>query len=172
MAKRPGTDTGHLDFPSPTEAHHNKEGMYVMNENEGGSVPERGMVLDAGSGLYVPAPPDFKHYRRVFMEHQSVEVEETFEEIEELIKIARTIARGSGSPEWFSFTDPTFGLTTRVSREALASASVIVEDFKDLDVIKTQQEEYAKSKSMTAIAKARTNHSQEDTRRLLRKLQN
>jgi hypothetical protein len=168
MAKsRPGTDTGHLDFPSATEAHHNEKGMYVMNENEGGSV-ERGMVVDPESGLYVPAPPDFKHYRRVFMEHQSVEVEETFEQIETAIHDARAL----DAPEWFSFTDPTFGLTTRVHREALATASVIVEDFKDLDVIKEQQAEYAKSKSMAALNKARTNHNQEDTRRLLRKLQN
>lgn len=166
--KRPGTDTGHLDFPSPTEAHHNKEGMYVMNENEGGSVPERGMVIDEASGLYVPAPPDFKHYRRVFMEHQSLEVEESFEEIEAAIFAARAL----DAPEWFSFTDPTFGLTTRVAREALAAASVIVEDFKDLDVIKSQQEEYDKSKRMAALSRVQKNHNSENERRLLRKLQN
>lgn len=165
--KRPGTDTGHLDFPSATEAHHDKNGMYVMNENEGGSV-ERGMVLDSGSGLYVPAPPDFKHYRRVFMEHQSVEVEEDFTFIENAIHEARAL----DAPDWFSFTDPTFGLTTRVHREALVTASVIVEDFKDLDIIKAQQEEYDKSKRMAALSKVQANHSTENTRRLLRKLQN
>ena len=165
--KRPGTDTGHLDFPSATEAHHDKNGMYVMNENEGGSV-ERGMVLDSESGLYVPAPADFKHYRRVFMEHQSVEVEEDFTFIENAIHEARAL----DAPDWFSFTDPTFGLTTRVHREALVTASVIVEDFKDLDIIKAQQEEYDKSKRMAALNKVQANHNTENTRRLLRKFQN
>lgn len=165
---RPGSDTGHLDFPSPTEAHHNEKGMYVMNENEGGSV-DRGMVLDSDTGLYVPAPPDFKHFRRVFMEKQSLEVEETFEEIEAAIFAAKAL----DAPDWFSFTDPTFGLTTRVSREGLATATVIVEDFKDLDIIESQQEDYFKSKSMAALNKARSNnHDSENNRRLLRKLQN
>lgn len=171
MANRKGSDTGNLDFPSTTEAHHNEKGMYVMNDPESAELPPDGMVKDETSGLFVPAPKDFKHYRFIQTEKGlRVEVEATPDEIKEAIFAAKAL----DAPDWFAFTDPTFGLTTWLHREALVSTVAIGEDFKDLDLIREQQEEYMKSKARRALDKAVPQNNardQENNRRLLQKIQ-
>lgn len=167
--KRPGSDTGHLDFPTETEAHHNEKGMYVMNDPESANLPPDGMV-QAESGLYVPAPAEFKHYRLIFTTHAigtRMEVDETIEEIQELIAVAKSDV----SPEWFTFTEPTYGNALVVSRDALRNVIAIGEDFKDMDMLREQQKDYFNAKAMNALNKAvPQNNSQENNRRLIQKI--
>jgi hypothetical protein len=151
---RPGSDSGNLDFPSPTEAHHNEKGMYVMNDNNGGSVPTGGMV-ETESGLFVPAP-SFKPMRRIQAlgngTVMSIEVEETVDEVKAII--ADAVDGG-----WVTFTDPVYGNAVHVQTAVLRQPLVIIEDYKDLDLLTDQMKEYERSRSLQRIQQASQNKS-------------
>lgn len=136
MSKKwPGTDSGELDFPSPTEAGHNKDGMYTMREPKPGEYDESKEVK-LESGIYIQKP-DMKEYRILWLDtisgHFQIECDESPEQIKDILASA---ARQEA--QWYNFTDPTYGHINEFPVAALQHPICIVSQWRDLEELEEQ----------------------------------
>jgi hypothetical protein len=159
-----------LDFPTPTEAHHDPEtGMYTMRESEPGKLDGEKMV-QLESGIYAPMP-DLKVFRILWLDtlvgHFQVEADESLEEIQTILASAKRREQ-----TWYSFTDPSFGFPVLIPVEALQSPVAITQGLKDIEAIKEQQKQYEMQKRLARLQTARQAADTLATKELLSRRKN
>ncbi len=171
--KWPGTDTGNLDFPTTTEAGHNKDGMYTMREPEPGSFDES-QVVQLESGIYIDKSfmPNWKEYRILWLDtgsgHFQIECDESYDAIKDAIAHA-----SSDNPApYYTFTDPTYGHPNEIPFAVLRKAIAIVTGLRDLKQIEDQLKELEKQKSLARLANASQDRSAKIIEQYNRKRQN
>lgn len=161
-----GSDDGELDFPSRTEAYHDKDGMFKMKESEPGRLDGDKMVqLD--SGIFAPVPK-WKTFRMLWIDtqngHFSIECDESIEEIQAILDSAKT-----GAQEWYEFTDPAFGHKITVPFLVLQHPICIAIQFKDIEAIEEQNKAYELQKRMAKLQAKGVGASVQQVKEILRR---
>jgi hypothetical protein len=167
------SEVGPGDFPSPTEAGHNAEGMYTMRDSKPGEFNNE-QVIELESGLFVDRSfmPNWKEYRILWIDTQSghfqIECDESYESIKDTL--AHAISEDA-SP-YYTFTDPTYGHKNEVPRGALQHPIAIVTGLRDLKQIEDQLKELEKQKSLMRLQNASKDRSAAIVDQYNRKRQN
>lgn len=115
---------------------------------------DAGPFVETDTHILIPTPKEQKSIRKIcFLDGPLVEVEETQEEIIELID-----HRGPDDPsypfQWVKFTDPTFGTAISISRAALGRVLCILEGWKDMAEAREmeRQKELARKVNTSGLA--------------------
>lgn len=152
-------DDNKLDFPSPTEAHHDeKTGMYTMTDPEPGKLDGEKMVL-LESGIWVEKPNQ-KEVRMLTVStgsaHYTYECDESYEQILTILGEAQE----RGGEGWTSLTDPIFGFHIAVPYAALLHPVAITTQLRDLEAIREQMKAYEMQQRLNRLELASQNKSQ------------
>jgi hypothetical protein len=156
-----------LDFPNKREAFHDEDGMYKMKESEPPSIDAEKMV-QLESGIFAPTPK-MKEIRILWIDtmngHFQIECNESYEQIKSVL--AEVLAQPV--QEWYEFTDPTYGFTIQVPREALLHPIAIVTGLKDIEAVEEQQKDYEYQKRMAKLQKPTSGMSPQQARDLIKR---
>jgi hypothetical protein len=169
MGKRKGSDSGELDFPSPTEAHHNKDGFYTMTDPKPGEF-DSSREVQLESGIYLEMP-DMKEFRILWIDtengHFQIECDETYEELKDMLASA---ARHES--EWYSVTDPTYGHSNEIPATVLQHPIAIVSQWRDMEELRKQINAAKMQRRLQRIQEAKQGGISENVKQILKRSQN